>query len=88
MKTEVVSFRIPVKEKEHYSSIAKDKGMSINEYSKKLLYLSDKEMLVVNKKLISDKYVDLVNQVNLIDDGEIRKSIRNGLEEIICLLLQ
>lgn len=88
MKTEVISFRIPVKEKEYYSSIASGKGMSVNEYCKKLLYLSDRDVSVVNKKLISDKYVNLINQVNLIDDVKIRKSIRSEVEEIICLLLQ
>lgn len=85
MKSEVVSYRIPGKDKEYFYDKAKRKGLTLNEYCKKALYMSE-EKSIINSKAFTSKYVAFKNEINQIDDLDVRKNINNYLEELICLL--
>lgn len=85
-KTEIISFRVPREDKEYFNLIAESKGVSLSEFSKKSLYMAD-DSLILNKEEFISKYIKLKADMDLIENNECRLSVKQGLEELVCLIL-
>lgn len=86
VETEIVSCRVPKVDKEHFTSIAKSKGISLSEYNKRALYMMD-DNVILNKEELISKYIKLKAEMDLIENKECRLSVKQGLEELVCLIL-